>query len=65
MLEAFGFVVRGQAIHERPDFAFHDIGELMKRETDAVIGDAVLREVVGANFFTAVAGFDLAATLGG
>src|SRR5260370_27767845 len=37
----------------------------MKRHADAVIGDAVLREIVGADFFGAVAGFDLSAALGG
>jgi len=34
-------------------------------QADAVIGDAILRVVVGADFFGAVAGFDLAAALGG
>src|ERR1700680_4707826 len=37
----------------------------MQRQADAVIGYAILRIVVGANFFGAVAGFDLAAALGG
>src|SRR5216684_318691 len=37
----------------------------MKRQADAVIGDAVLREIVSADFFGAVAGFDLTAALGG
>src|SRR6266853_2419516 len=37
----------------------------MKRQADAVIGDAVLREIVSADFFGAVAGFALTAALGG
>src|SRR5260370_42296657 len=37
----------------------------MKRQADAVIGDAVLREIIGADFFGAVAGFDLAAAFDG
>src|SRR6266403_339594 len=37
----------------------------MERQADAVIGDAILREIVSADFFGAVAGFDLAAALGG
>src|SRR5206468_3478819 len=37
----------------------------MERQADAVVGDAVLREIVGADFFGAVAGFYLPAALGG
>src|SRR6266436_7308526 len=37
----------------------------MKRLAYVVIGDAVLREIVSADFFGAVAGFDLTAALGG
>src|SRR5258706_16037791 len=37
----------------------------MQGQGDAVIGYAILRIVVGANFFGAVAGFDLSAALGG
>src|SRR5260370_19377963 len=37
----------------------------MKRQADAVIGDAVLRKIVGADFFGAVAGFDLTAAFDG
>src|SRR3984893_9826147 len=36
----------------------------MESEADAVIGNGILRKVVGANLFRAVTGFDLAATLG-
>src|SRR5882762_11641360 len=64
LFEAFGFVVAGEAVDQCTEFAFHHVGELVKRKTDAVIGDTVLREVVGADFFGAVAGFDLAAAFG-
>src|SRR5271154_88516 len=65
MFEALGFVVGDQAVDERGEFAVHHVGELMEREADAVIGHAVLGEVVGADFLGAVAGFDLAAALDG
>ena len=38
------------------NIAIHDCGDITARVMDAVVGDAVLREVVGANFFAAVAG---------
>ena len=41
--------------------AFEHVRELMRGEADAVVGDAVLREVVGADLLGAVAGADLAA----
>ena len=37
------------------DVAFHDSIELVQGETDAVIGEAILRKIVSADFFTAVA----------
>src|SRR5947208_12947783 len=36
----------------------------MKRQSNAMIGHAVVGEIVGANFFFAAAGADLAAALG-
>ncbi len=38
--------------------------ELVQRQPDAVVGHAVLREVVGADLLAAVAGADHAAALG-
>ena len=38
------------------EHAFHDHVELVVGEADAVVGEAVLGEVVGADFFAAVAG---------
>src|SRR5215470_2560514 len=43
--------------------AVHHAIQIVKREADAVIGHAVLRKVVSANFFFASAGSDLAAAL--
>lgn len=40
------------------EVAIHDGGEVAARIMDAVVGDAVLREVVGANFFATIAGAD-------
>src|SRR5207248_11295281 len=37
--------------------------KLVQREPDAMIGDAVLRKIVGANFFAAVAGTNHGAAL--
>ncbi len=39
--------------------AFHHAVEIIQRQPDPMIGDAVLRKVVGANFFFATAGADL------
>ena len=43
--------------------AVNENGEIVERNLDAVVGDAVLREIVGANFFGAITGLDLAAAL--
>ncbi len=55
--------MRDETVNERGEFAVHDFGQLVERQADAVIGDAVLREIVGADFFGAVAGFYLPAIL--
>lgn len=41
------------------EVALDDLGEVVEGEVDAVIGDAILREVVGADALAAVAGTDL------
>src|SRR5205809_3003074 len=64
LLEALGLVVGTQGVHQRRELAVHDVGKLMQRQADAVIGHAILGEIVRADFFRAVAGFDLAAPLG-
>src|SRR5438874_10398036 len=45
--------------------ALEDLRQLVKRQIDAVFGDAPLRVIVGADAFGPVAGADLAAPLGG
>ena len=57
--------MRDQSVHERAELAVHGFGELMQGEIDAVVGHAILRKIVGADFFGAVAGLDLAAAFGG
>src|ERR1700733_11233329 len=64
-VQPFRFVMRHQGIDDRRELAFHCLIELMECQADAVIADAVLREIVSADFLGAVAGLDLAAALGG
>src|SRR5690625_2791549 len=44
------------------EFAVHHVSEFLEREVDAVIGKAVLREVICADTFGAIAQSDLLAT---
>ena len=46
---------RLQGVNHLFEIAFHDAVEIIERQTDAVIGDAVLRKIVGADFFFAAA----------
>ncbi len=54
-----------QRADELIESAVHDVREPVEREIDAMVRDAALREIVGADAFGAVAGADLAAALGG
>ena len=45
-------------------FAFDHLRQLVEREIDAVIADAALRKIVGADALGAVARADLAAPVG-
>ena len=47
------------------EVALDDAVEIVKGQSDAVVGDAVLREVVGADFFLAPGAPDEAAAVGG
>src|SRR5690606_36223633 len=53
-------LVRLVLVHQRIDdfieFALHNLFELVERQVDAVIGDAALREIVGADALGAIAG---------
>ena len=51
-------VVVDQRVGHRLQVAGDDLVELVQREADAVVGQAILREVVGANPLAAVAGAD-------
>src|SRR4029077_2608368 len=63
LLELFGLVIRGERFENGVELSIHNEIQLMERQADAVIGDAVLREVVGANFLAAVAAASLSAPL--
>ena len=54
----------GKRVNDRSELAFHHLIQLMERQSDAMVGDAVLRKIVRANFLGAIPGFDLAAALG-
>src|SRR5688572_29346217 len=62
--EFFGVEVLGDGVEQRIQTAFHDLIELVQRQADAVIGDAILLEVIGADLFATVAGADHALALG-
>ena len=63
-LQTFRHVGGLQRVDQSVEIAVHHAIEIIKRQTDAMIGHAVLREIVSANFFFAAAGADLAAALG-
>src|SRR5579863_7495699 len=63
-LELLGLIVRGQGLEDLVEFALHHKIQLVERESDAVIGQAVLAKVISADFFAAVAGTDHGATFG-
>ena len=49
-----------QGVNHRADVAVEKIIEIISGHVDAMIGDAALRKIVGANTFAAVAGANLA-----
>src|SRR5665213_1641198 len=58
-LHLFGGVVGDQRVDRGLQQTLHHHREVVVGEADAVVGEAVLGEVVGAAFFDAVAGADL------
>ena len=58
-LQFLCLVIGNQRINNRLQSALHDQVQLVQRQPDAVIGKPVLREVIRANFFLAIAGLDL------
>src|ERR1051326_231877 len=57
-LQPLCLIVGAQRVNDGLELAVHNFGELMNGQPNAVVGDAVLGEVVGANFFAAVAATD-------
>ena len=52
-------VLRAQGFEHIANVAGHEAGQIVEGEADAVVGDAVLGEIVGADFLGAVAGANL------
>ena len=57
-------LLRPQGLGELVQLALQDRFQPVRGETDAVVGDPALREVVGPDLLRAVAGAHLAAALG-
>ena len=53
--ELFGLVFLIERPNQLIEIAVHDVVELVEREIDAMIGDAPLRKIVGADALGAVA----------
>ncbi len=51
MFELFSLVGADQGINDMLDFAAENGRQVMDRQADAVVGQAVLREVIGADLF--------------
>src|SRR5262245_24242571 len=64
LFQLFGLEVRHHRVNQLVNPALHNLVELMDRQAYAVIGDAVLFEIVGADFFRTVAAADLRTALG-
>ena len=54
--QLLGLVVRDERVDDGLQAAFQNQVELVQRKADAVAGEAVLREVLGADLLAAVAG---------
>ena len=65
LLQPFRLIISHQPVHQRPELSVHHFRQLMQRQPNAMVADAILREIVGANFLRAVAGLDLPAALRG
>ena len=63
--ELLGLEVFDRRINEQVELAFEDLGEAVNRQTDAMVRDPPLREIVRPDLLRSVAGADLAASLGG
>ena len=63
-LQLFGLLAGGKGVDYLIQIAVHDLFQIMDGQADAVVGAAILWEVVGANLLAAVAGAHLPLTLG-
>src|SRR5437763_16893937 len=62
--QLLGTEVCGQRIDDRIQSAIHDDVELVQRQADAVVRDAILREIVGPDLLAAIARADHGAPFG-
>ena len=53
--QRFGLSVGGQRVHDLAQIAFHDLVKPIERQTDPMIGEPPLRDVVGTDALAAVA----------
>ena len=49
----------GEDLEKLIEVAFHDVGKIMRRIADAMIGQPIIGEIVGANLLVAIAVADL------
>ena len=64
LLQLFGLFPGGKGVDHLVQIAVHDLFQIVDGQADAVVGAAILREVVGADLLAAVAGAHLPLTLG-
>src|SRR5471030_868529 len=63
VFQLFRLIEHADVVEQLDDVAVQDAFELVRREVDAVVRDAALRKVVGADFLRSLAGADLAAAI--
>src|SRR5215831_11780054 len=54
LFQFLGLVMSGKRVDDLIQFAVHDEIQLVQGQADAMIGDAILRKVVGADLFAAI-----------
>ena len=62
-MQLFRLVGGDEGVDEFVEGAVHDAVDLIERQADAVVGDAALGEVVGADLLAAVANLIVAVTI--
>src|SRR5215213_3745570 len=61
--QLLSLVMRDESVDERIEIAFHHEVQLMDRQTNPMIADAVFLEVISTNLFRAIAGANHRTTL--